>query len=160
MERVDRILAHPLFKENLAKIEAAEMDRKFCGHNMVHFLDVARIGRIMNLEENFQVDLELVYAAALLHDIGKHLQYTDGIPHEQASGEIAPAILRECGFEEEETETVVTAILSHRDKSVKEMRDLRGLLYRADKASRACYACKVQEECNWKNDKKSLKVMY
>ena len=94
----------------------------------------------------------------LLHDMGKHIQYENGTPHEVASGEIAPKILKDCGFEDEETETIVDAILCHRDESVKEENNLRGILYRGDKASRACFACKAEGECNWKDGKKNLQI--
>ena len=103
MDRIDRILAHALFREYLEKNREAEKDRIFCRHEMTHFLDVARIGRIINLEEGLGVAEELIYAAALLHDIGKHLQYSQGIPHEKAGAELAPEILRDCGFDEKET---------------------------------------------------------
>ena len=52
------------------------------------------------------------------------------------------------------------AILQHRNESVKEEKNLRGVLYRADKASRACFACKAEPECNWKDDKKNRSVVY
>ena len=64
---------------------------------MVHFLDVARIGTIIALEEGLELDREWIYAAALLHDCGKHEQYENGTPHEQASARIAPEILKDCG---------------------------------------------------------------
>ena len=35
---------------------------------MAHFLDVARIGTIIALEEGLKLDWEWIYAAALLHD--------------------------------------------------------------------------------------------
>lgn len=160
MERIDKILKHDLFIANLARNEEAEKDREFCRHNMIHFLDVARIGRIINVEEDMGLDVEMIYAAALLHDIGKHLQYTHRIPHEKASAEIAPEILKDCGFDDKETGVIIDAILSHRDSEIKDQRNLRGILYRADKLSRACFACKMQEECNWKDDKKNLRVGY
>ncbi len=160
MNRIDRILSHDLFIENLRANEAAESDREFCCHDMVHFLDVARIARVINAEEQFGVDVEILYAASLLHDLGKHLQYAKGIPHEQSGAEIAPFILRDCGFDEKETDVITAAIASHRDASVKDERSLRGVLYRADKASRACFACKVSEECNWKDSKKNLQIVY
>ncbi len=160
MERVDKILQHKLFLYHLHANEAAEAQRRFCRHSMVHFLDVARIGMIMNLEENLEIEKEWIYAAALLHDMGKHVQYTDGTPHEVVSGEIAPGILRECGFTEEEIQEITEAILSHRDTSVMGERSLRGILYRADKASRACYACEAEQECNWKDGKKNLRILY
>ncbi len=158
--RIDRIMKHPGFLAHLSKNDAAEAHRRLCRHNMLHFLDVARIARIINGEEHFGVDQEWIYASGLLHDIGRHVQYADGTPHEQASAVIAPGILVECGFSEEETAIIVDAILMHRAETVAEEKNLRGLLYRADKASRACFACPVERECNWKNEKKNLRIMY
>lgn len=160
MDRIDKILNHHSFIENLEKNKAAEADRCFCRHDMVHFLDVARIGMIINLEEGIGISREMIYAAALLHDIGKHRQYGEGIPHEQASGAIAPGILLECGFDENETDVIVDAILQHRNSQMFPERNLRGVLYRADKASRACFSCKAEKECNWKGSKKNLKILY
>lgn len=160
MDRIDRILKHDLFIENLALNDAAEADRCFCRHDMAHFLDVARIGTIMNLQEGLEIPGELVYGAALLHDIGKHRQYAEGIPHEQASAAIAPEILRECGFDEKETDVIVDAILHHRNCATASENNLRGILYRADKASRACFSCRAEKDCNWKNDRKNRKILY
>lgn len=159
-DRINRILKHRLFVENLGKNEAAETGRRFCRHDMVHFLDVARIARIINFEEEMGVCGELVYAAALLHDIGRHRQYEEGIPHERASAELAPEILRNCGFDEKETDVIIEAILKHRDSSVVSERNLAGLLYRADKKSRPCFACKAEPECDWKDGKKNRQLAY
>ncbi|MBE5882866.1 MAG: HD domain-containing protein [Lachnospiraceae bacterium] len=160
MERINKILKHDLFLCHLEKNNTAEAERRFCRHNITHFLDVARIGWILNLEEDLHIEKEWIYAAALLHDIGKHVQYEDGTPHEKASGSIAPEILKDCGFEDEESENIVEAILSHRDASVMQEKNLRGILYRADKASRSCFACKAEAECDWKRDKKNLTIKY
>ena len=160
MDRIDKILNHPLFIENLEKNKAAEADRRFCRHDMVHFLDVARIGMMINLEEQFGIEREMIYGAALLHDIGKHRQYNEGIPHEQASAQIAPVILADCGFDEKETIVIIDAILSHRDSDVAPEKSLKGLLYRADKASRPCFACEAEADCNWKGNKKNLEILY
>ena len=51
MDRIDKILNHDLFLRHLKENEKAEIDRQFCCHDMNHFLDVARIGEIINLEE-------------------------------------------------------------------------------------------------------------
>ncbi len=160
MERIDKIVNHELFLYHLHANEAAEAQRCFCRHSMVHFLDVARIGMILNLEEGLELSGEWIYAAALLHDMGKHIQYENGTPHELASAEIAPAILKECGFDDKETGVIVDAIRAHRDVSVKEERNLRGILYRADKASRPCYICSAEKECNWKEEKKNMSLRY
>jgi len=160
MKRIDKILSHDLFISNLRKNNMAEADRCFCRHNIEHFLDVARIAVIINLEENMGVDKELIYAAALLHDIGRHVQYQEGTPHEEESSRIAPKILQECGFDDCETGVITDAILNHRCAESAGERNLRGLLYRGDKASRACFACEAQSLCNWKQEKKNLIINY
>lgn len=160
VDRIDKILKHDLFNKYLGRNRAAEAERCFCRHDMAHFLDVARIGLILNLKEQQGIEEEIIYAAGLLHDIGKHLQYSQGIPHEQASAELAPAILRDCGFDEKETDVIIKAILAHRDSASASVKGLTGILYRADKASRACFACEAERECNWKGDKKNFTIKY
>lgn len=160
MERIDKILLNREFLLNLQRNEEAETNRKFCNHQMEHFLDVARIAAVINLEEHYDISKELIYAASLLHDIGRHRQYHENITHDIASAEIAPGILAECGFSKEEIEVIVDAILNHRKTEVKNEKSLRGLLYRADKASRPCFSCKMVQECNWENEKKNLKIVY
>lgn len=160
MERIDKIVEDQVFLMHLAAIETAEAARFFCKHGMVHFLDVARIAWILNLEDGLGLQKDVVYAAALLHDIGKQVQYTNGTSHEIAGSEIAPPILKACGYNEDEIEEIRLAILSHRDPNVAEEKSLRGILYRADKVSRACYACNMSHECHWTEDKKIKKIVY
>ncbi len=160
MEKIDRIIRHGIFQEHLRQNMEAEADRQFCRHDLVHFLDVARIGRIINLEEKLGIDEEMIYGAALLHDIGKHVQYSHGTAHEKASARLAANILEDCGFDSKETDVIVDAIASHRDETVSGERNLRGLLYRADKASRPCFCCNAEKDCNWKTKQKNLSVAY
>ena len=49
MERVNEILQDPLYRTCLSKIAFFERDRIFCGHDMAHFLDVARLAYLFNL---------------------------------------------------------------------------------------------------------------
>ena len=160
MKRIDEILEHEVFQKQLSDINEAEKNRMFCNHDMEHLMDVARIAWILNLEDGIGLDRELVYATALLHDIGKGRQYKEGISHEIAGGEIAQTILKDCGFTEEEIFRVKRAILSHRDPAVKNDKNLRGVIYRADKASRPCFMCKMSKECNWPEEKKNTHVIY
>ncbi|GFI66366.1 hypothetical protein IMSAG185_01982 [Lachnospiraceae bacterium] len=160
MERIEKIRKHVLFLDGLRRNAAAEADRCFCHHDMAHFLDVARIGVIINLEEELEIPKEMIYAVALLHDIGKHRQYGEGIPHEQAGVAAALEILTDCGFDEKETSVITEAILQHRNGDVAWERNLRGLLYRADKASRPCFACDRSEQCDWKGSKKNREIRY
>ncbi len=159
MKRARKILDHPVYQKYAKKIAHHEKSRKFCGHDMTHFLNVARIAMLLNLEENEEpIRKDWVYGAALLHDIGRFVQYEDGTDHALASAKLAPEILRDCGYSEEETEIISEAIANHRNKEIKDGSDLKGILYRADKASRPCYGCQMQSACNWKKKKKNMKL--
>ncbi len=160
MDRVDRIKDNIEYRERVAGIEELEKDRIFCRHGMDHFLDVARIAALMAADEGLAYDRDVIYAAALLHDIGRPEQYEDGTEHELASAAVAPYILEECGYNEEEIELIVTAIINHGNEAVKDDKDLTGLLYRADKASRKCYMCKATDECHKSEDKRVMHIRY
>jgi HD superfamily phosphodiesterase len=123
---------------------------------MTHLLDVARLAWIFNLEEHLDIEKERIYAAALLHDIGRHIQYLEGTPHQEAGVPIAVQILKDCGFTEEEQAEISEAIARHRDVSVRDTKTLAGLIYRGDKASRACFGCRAEKECDWSREKKNL----
>ena len=158
LERVNAICRHPLWRDSVRQIAHLERDRQFCRHDLVHFLDVARLAYIENLERGLGVDKELIYAAALLHDIGRHLQYTRNIPHDQASAQLAEVILTDCGFSQAERTEVEDAILQHRGQQDRQREGLAGLLYGADKASRACLFCPAEPECNWSPEKKNMRI--
>ncbi len=160
MKRVDRILKHSLFRSCVEKTREQEKERIFCRHDMEHFLAVARIAQILNLKKKLKLDQACVYAAALLHDIGRFRQGEDGTPHDKASAALAPGILKDCGFDAAETEMIVDAIRNHRNGEIQKEKSLRGILYRADKLSRSCYVCPVEKKCNWKNEKKNSKLRY
>lgn len=185
LSRVQKIYGHPLFQECLAKNRAAEETRSFCKHDMTHFLDVARLAYIFTLERGYGIAKEEIYAAALLHDVGKWRQYTENVPHEQAGAAFAEVILKDTGFTEAERERILAAILAHRgkkephsgmactDTGVEEERrsgeagqaperkeELAEVLYDADKISRACYACPAGKACNWDDEKKNLGITW
>lgn len=155
MDRINRILEHPMFKESIKLNEMAEAKRSFCRHDTEHLCAVARIAMLLNLEEGLGLSKDLVYGAALLHDSGRHKQYTEGISHDEAGADIARQILPECGYEKEDVGIIAAAIVSHRGSSKKSREGvLSELLYRADKMSRNCRFCKMYEECNWSEELK------
>jgi uncharacterized protein len=158
MEQVNRILNNSLYLSCIKKIEELEQDRIYCKHNMEHFMDVARIAYIINLENNLLIDKKLIYATALLHDVGRHEQYLYQTPHEEAGSRISKKILEQCDFLEEEIEIIADAILSHRDRKVTEYMNLNGIIYKADKLSRPCFTCKANETCNWEITKKNMQI--
>lgn len=120
MKRVNRIWEHPLYREAYARIQELEQDREFCGHSAEHFLAVARLMRIYDLQEGTGLSKETIYAAALLHDIGRHLQYLEGTPHQEASAALAAEILPACGFQEIETKEILEAIRAHRSPEIRQ----------------------------------------
>lgn len=161
MKRVNAILAHPLYRECYTRLEELEKDRIFCRHQMTHLLDVARIAYISNMEQGLGIEKEVIYAAALLHDIGKYVQYEDGTPHEQSGEKIASEILgslsEKDAFSDEENRMILTAIRGHR--RLREDADvLEKLLCTSDKASRMCFACPAEGECDWSTEKKNMEL--
>ena len=180
MERINRIINHKLYLEYIEKIKYHEMDRIFCKHDTVHFLDVCRLAEIDWLkhqmrkaeekcdffseinngaDEKMSTCREFIYAAGLLHDIGRWQEYEQGIRHEIASSILAPAILEDCGFKQQEIDEIVLAISNHRNKEIKEECSLSGYLYRADKKSRPCFLCEAEKACDWSAEKKNLKIV-
>ena len=154
MKRVNGIVHHPLFEKQLARLEELEKTRPFCCHGLQHLLDVARLGWIAVLEQQLPLKRDVVYAAALLHDMGRVEQIEKGTPHHQASAAFAARILPEAGFSEEEVCRIQLAILGHREDGSGD--SLGKLIFWADKASRACWNCGVKAECNWSDEKKNL----
>jgi uncharacterized protein len=160
MERIDKIINNEEFRRIVAETEELEKDRVFCHHDMDHFLDVARIATMIASDEDIDVPRDMIYAAALLHDIGRGEQYRSKTPHEEASARLAPAILADCDFSDEEIRNISEAIRQHGNEAVKDEPDLTGLLYRADKASRKCYMCKAVDQCHKKPEKRVMTIKY
>ena len=160
-KRLSFIRHHPLYVSSLHRLEELEKTRIFCRHQTEHLLDVARIAYILNLEGGLGLSRDLIYTAALLHDIGKSRQYEEGIPHETASAALAERILSDMpsdlAFTAEEQLQILTAIRGHR-KPRSGAGPLESLLYKRDKMSRTCFACPAEPECNWDSAKKNTEI--
>lgn len=161
MDRVNEIWKHPLYQKYYARIEELEQNRVFCRHQMPHLLDVARIAYIRNLEDDMGFAKDVVYAAAVLHDIGKALQYEARIPHELAGVDIAEQILAdlpaEAAYTTDEKRMILTAVKGHR-RLREDPEPLEKLLYESDKASRICFACPAEAQCDWSREKKNMEI--
>lgn len=158
MDKINQILKHPLFQTYMQANQEKEENRIFCRHNMSHIMDVARIAYILNIEESYGFSKELIYASALLHDIGRHVQYETKEKHAFVSARLAPEILIDCGFDEQDIQKITDAIYTHSDKNLIHERTLNGLLARADQLSRACYSCQASDSCDWSEARKN-KIM-
>ena len=163
MPRVQAVWDHPLFQKQMDALARAEADRRFCRHGIAHLLDVARVAWILNLERGWELDREMVYAAALLHDIGRAAQYASGVPHDVAGEQLAVEILGtvkpERRFSSEEQAVILAAVRGHRDKE-RGLPDgsLAAAIADADHASRACFACDARNDCYWSDERKNLAI--
>ena len=166
-DKIKAILNHKEFIKRNKLIDMYEMGRKFCLHNLQHFLNTSRITYILVLENDQYKKLfpgrdmgeikELVYAAGFLHDLGRVEQYLEGTDHALVGSEIAKNIMEDVGFAAENIKIVCQAIGEHRE--YKKTNSLFGRkLYEGDKLSRQCKGCKVFDECKielkYKRDKK------
>lgn len=160
-KRLSFICNHPLYVSFYRRLEELEKDRVFCRHQMNHLLDVARIAYILDLKMNLGIGQDLIYTAALLHDIGKCRQYEEGIPHEIAGAGIGGQILEDMPadltFTADEKEQIITAIKGHR-RLKEDPEPLEYLLYHGDKLSRPCFSCPSEQKCNWDNQKKNKEL--
>ena len=167
MERINQLLHHPKFTETLKHLEALEQGRIYCRHGLSHLLDVARIASLIQHQkkpmEN-HIDTELIYAAALLHDLGRVSQYEQGLPHETAGLPLAKELLSDCGFSKEEQSVVLDAVLFHRSTeeidTCSKTADLRALLIAADKLSRNCFCCAASDTCYWPEKEKNRGIVF
>lgn len=157
MERFNSLLHDEAYLNCLNKNQLSEQDRIFCKHGIEHFLDVARIAHIINLEENLCYSKEIIYVTALLHDIGKFMQYEENIPHEISSDNLSQDLLKKYDFTNEEINLIREGILGHRNKNSK---GFAKLIYQADKLSRSCFACSAEKLCNWERNKKNFEIYY
>ena len=146
-DRYNRIIRNEEFNRLLDEIEALEADRIYCRHGLEHLLDVARISYIQVLEDGLDYDKSILYAAALLHDIGRAAEYRGAGSHDEAGAVIAEGILRDCGYTESEIRLIQEAIRGHGEEGGT---GLGALLHRSDKASRMCFRCKAADTCKWK----------
>ncbi|MDF2594633.1 MAG: hypothetical protein K0R69_974 [Clostridia bacterium] len=157
MERFNKLIADEVYLSYSEKNTACEKTRIFCRHDSEHFLDTARIGYILALEEGKKFSKEVIYTCAFLHDIGRWQQYTEGIPHEKASHQLAMPLLQKYGFTLQEQKDILEGILGHRKGAEK---GLGKLMYKSDKLSRRCYSCRAESQCDWSPKKKNKTLIY
>lgn len=87
-------------------------------HNMDHILRVYNLS--MHLSENENVDIEVIKASALLHDIAKareHADTTGKIDHAILSAKMSYPILKKLNFSSSKINHIQNCIVSHRYRS-------------------------------------------
>ncbi|MCX4265838.1 MAG: HD domain-containing protein [Firmicutes bacterium] len=159
MERINAILRHPAYQSWIVANNQAEQGRDFCRHGVEHAFDVARIAYALWLDcGGNPVAKDIVYAAALLHDVGRWQQYADAdVDHAEASAELAEPLLLEVGYHPEVAVEICRAVRLHRKGADS---GLPQILSQADKLSRPCFLCPSRAKCAWPEQKKNTELIY
>ncbi len=144
-KRIDRIIKDDDFIKYMGYNEKHEIVRIFCHHDMAHLMDVCREAWIIKLENHFGLSKDVIYAAGLLHDVGRWMEYDFGQDHADASAELAEAILEHCMFSIDEKHRIINSISNHRKNENHD--ELSRVLYTADKQSRFCQVCEARNQC-------------
>lgn len=158
MKKVNEILSNKKYINYVNEIEEFEKDRKYCRHNMGHFLDMARIAYILVLEQGLDYSKEVIYGIGLLHDIGRAEEYKNNINHDQAGVAIAGEILKETSYTDYEKKIILNAIANHGEKNSEDK--FMNIIYRSDKLSRNCFECDAEKDCYWSKEKKNFEIRY
>ncbi|MFP3154003.1 HD domain-containing protein [Lachnospiraceae bacterium ZAX-1] len=164
MKYLDNLLKTTDYIAILNELEQVEAGRRFCKHGLSHLLSVARIAWIENLEQNFNMEKEMIYLAAFLHDIGRLEEDKSGIRHEQSSAVISERMLTQLGYPQDKMREIGEAIISHRGDMAQNVEAHEGmtlgrLIKKADKMSRNCFNCKASVECKWPFEEKNWEII-
>lgn len=174
---VGKILNNHIFKRELERIYEYEKNRIYCHHDLEHLFSVCRIAYIYVLENYMGVIStedrirlkDNIYAAGLLHDIGRAREYETGVDHDRAGMALAREILVECNMSENDVEWVLQIIGTHRGSkgdNLFEKSNLKDTLLQnsdimseaigfADRKSRNCFCCQAASTCKWPKEKKN-----
>jgi HD superfamily phosphodiesterase len=159
MLRINRLIQDAEYNTYLRQIQQREANRQFCRHDYQHMVDVARITYLLLLEsgdlkpfmEQYGIPMqatarEIVYAAGILHDIGRWREYDTNEDHAVVGARLAASLLQRAGFAAAEVLLICQAVREHRlDDGSAGM--LGSYLARADDLSRPCANCNSRYEC-------------
>jgi len=123
-------------EEKFEKIrEIVEKELSCSAHNMDHIDRVYNL--CLHLVKGEKVDLDVLRAAVLLHDIAKGKEYADKtgtFDHATEGAKMAEPILRELNFSEDKIKHICDCIISHRYKTDNKPKTLEAkILFDADK---------------------------
>ncbi len=102
-------------------------------HDWSHVERVRKLAILIGKAEG--ADLEVLEAAALLHDIGRKYEYADpNVNHADKSAELAKSILERAGFPQDKIDHVLKCIRGHRFRRKCELETVEEkIMYDADK---------------------------
>lgn len=158
MKYVNRLIENETYMALMGKIHELEKKRTYCHHGFNHLLDVARIAYLMNLEYGFGYEKEFIYLCALLHDIGRAMEYSTGVSHEMAGVEIAGQLLEEIDYPLEKRQEIIEKVANHRHNMLQDEITANNFFWYADKRARNCFACNAADSCNWPKQKRTMRI--
>lgn len=101
-------------------------------HTFEHTMRVYTLS--MRIGDGLPVNIRVLQAAALLHDVGRPRESESGVSHSILSGEMSKPLLQELGYTESEIEQILDAIRAHRFSEGIEPNSIEGkILSDADK---------------------------
>lgn len=153
----NQLLSLPEYQSILSTLEKIESDRIFCRHNLSHFLDVARICKLILLENNIPASDDCIYLTSLLHDVGRISQNKN---HKKASVDIAKNLLEKINYPIHDRKIILTAIAEHGFRGKHNPVNFTEAFSLADNISRACYHCSASQECYWPESRKNHNITY
>lgn len=115
--------------------ETVQKELSCSAHNMDHVIRVYNLA--LSLAENEDLDLDVLKAAALLHDVARVKEdsdHTGNTDHAILSAQMAEPILKKLGFSQEKIKRIQDCIVSHRYRTGNEPKTKEAkILFDADK---------------------------
>ncbi|MFW9907526.1 MAG: HD domain-containing protein [Candidatus Thorarchaeota archaeon] len=100
-------------KEKIIDFVKRELSKSNLGaHTLDHTMRVYSLS--MKLSKGLQINMRVLEAAALLHDVGRPAESESNVSHSILSGEMGKECLGDIGYTKQEIEHVVDAIRTHR----------------------------------------------
>lgn len=121
--------------QKIKEIVKKELSGSCSAHQMDHIIRVYNL--CLRLAENEEADLDVLQAAALLHDIARVKEDNDSTgktDHAVLSSEMAESILRDFAFSEDKIKHIQDCIVSHRYRTGNKPQTIEAkILFDADK---------------------------
>ena len=118
------------WKLSLYKMVASTMQHPAWGMN--HYERNYLLTLKLAAMENVEIDTDVLFAAAFLHDMATFKPWADGTDHSLRAAEVAPSVLKDIGFDLSKIKQVQELILGHMFYSNTEDYPLAKLFHDAD----------------------------
>lgn len=179
LDRINGIINNPEFQDWIVANNQAEYGSEYCRHGLEHAFDVARIAYELWLDSKGNpLAKDIVYAAALLHDIGYWSKFEN--LHEEHDNDDCDCGCHNHDHQKEEQETPAQvaaalaedilfdagyhpAVIAEIQKAILNMETEKGeglsvILRKANQLSRPCFLCPMRENCG--KEHKNVRLVY